>query len=173
MNTTEAATKANVTTKTIRTWCRFGAVQAAKVNGKWNIDETSLTRRIALTAPAKATPTLSIDTMIAIGGSRWTKGQYDRVYLNDWAAFAGIEVSRYNTGNISSANFDGEPIANGRAGELLGKISKVYYDATTSTLHAQHYGADAVSIRTLDGTRYTANLLQMTFDGIRAAVAAL
>ena len=35
MNTTEAATKANVTTKTIRTWCRFGAVNATKAHGRW------------------------------------------------------------------------------------------------------------------------------------------
>lgn len=173
MNTNEAAIKANVTTKTIRTWCRFGAVAATKAHGKWIIDEASLARRITLAAPAKTAPTLSIDTMIAIGGSRWTKGNLDRVYVNDWATFAGIEVSRYGTGNISSASFDGDPIANGRAGELLGAIDKVYFDAADGKLHARHFGADAIQIRTLAGNRYTADLLAATFNGIRAAVAAL
>jgi hypothetical protein len=173
MNTTTAAAKAHVTTATIRTWCRFGAVNATKTNGQWVIDEASLLRRINLGAPAKTTPTLSIETMLAIGGSRWTKAGRDRVYLNDWAPFAGIEASRYNTGNVSSATFDGDPIANGRIGALLGAISKVYYDAADGTLHAQHHGADRVDIRTLAGARYTVNLVQAAFDGIRAAVAAL
>lgn len=46
--TAQAAKRAGVTTATIRTWARYGAVAAVKVNGRWNIDEASLTRRIAL-----------------------------------------------------------------------------------------------------------------------------
>lgn len=46
--TTQAAQRAGVTTATIRTWARYGAVAAVKVGGRWNIDEASLTRRIAL-----------------------------------------------------------------------------------------------------------------------------
>ena len=113
--------------------------------------------------------------MLAIGGSRWTKGQYDRVYLNNWSAFAGIEVQPVRgSGNISSASFDGDPIANGRAGELLGKNQQgLLRRHHRHPARPRHHGADSVDIRTLDGTRYTANLLQMTFDGIRAAIAAL
>lgn len=50
MDTKTAATTANVTISTIRTWCRIGAVGATKASGRWDIDEASLTHRIALTA---------------------------------------------------------------------------------------------------------------------------
>lgn len=46
--TTEAAHTAGVTTATIRTWCRRGAVAAVKVSGRWVIDTDSLRHRIAL-----------------------------------------------------------------------------------------------------------------------------
>ena len=49
MDTKTAAAKANVTTATIRTWCRRNAVAAVKAGGKWAIDETSLHHRISLT----------------------------------------------------------------------------------------------------------------------------
>ena len=50
MNTTAAALEAQVTTATIRTWCRRGVVGAIKVAGRWIIDTASLTRRIAIGA---------------------------------------------------------------------------------------------------------------------------
>lgn len=60
MNTTAAATRANVTTATIRTWCRKGAIAATKRAGRWIIDTTSLAHRITIgaikaarTAPAR------------------------------------------------------------------------------------------------------------------------
>lgn len=46
--TDQAAQQAGVTTPTIRTWCRKGAVAAVKTNGAWAIDEASLRHRIAL-----------------------------------------------------------------------------------------------------------------------------
>lgn len=46
--TTQAAQRAGVTVATIRGWARYGAVAAVKVSGRWNIDEASLTHRIAL-----------------------------------------------------------------------------------------------------------------------------
>jgi hypothetical protein len=46
--TAQAAKQAGVTTATIRTWCRKGAVTAVKTNGAWAIDEASLRHRIAL-----------------------------------------------------------------------------------------------------------------------------
>lgn len=48
MNTTAAATEANVTVATIRTWCRIGAVAAVKTAGRWTIDAASLIHRIAI-----------------------------------------------------------------------------------------------------------------------------
>lgn len=54
-NTTQAAKRAGVTVATIRTWARYGAITATKASGRWNIDEASLTHRIALSrrTPAK------------------------------------------------------------------------------------------------------------------------
>lgn len=48
MNTIAAATAAQVSTTTIRTWCRTGAVAAVKQAGRWVIDSASLYSRIAL-----------------------------------------------------------------------------------------------------------------------------
>lgn len=61
MNTESAAAEANVTVATIRIWCRRGVVSAVKVGRRWDIDETSLARRIALST--KPTPiTVTDDT---------------------------------------------------------------------------------------------------------------
>jgi len=48
MDTTAAATTAGVTVDTIRRWCRYGAIAAAKVAGRWIIEAASLTRRITI-----------------------------------------------------------------------------------------------------------------------------
>lgn len=141
MNTTTAATEAQVTVATIRTWCRIGAVAAAKQAGRWVIDTASLAHRIAIgarrLARKAAKVVLSTDTMTAIGGNRWQRNGMDRVYLNDWAAFAGLEVSTYNTGNISSASYQGEGISNSQAYKLLGCIDKVWYDAADGKIHGR------------------------------------
>lgn len=69
MNTAVAATQANVTTATIRTWCRTGAVAAIKQAGRWIIDAASLAHRItigAMKAPRTA-PARNRDFDLAIG----------------------------------------------------------------------------------------------------------
>lgn len=50
MNTTAAATEAQVTIATIRTWCRRGVIAATKIAGRWVIDSISLAHRIAIGA---------------------------------------------------------------------------------------------------------------------------
>jgi hypothetical protein len=47
-DTATAAHQANVTPRTVRTWCRLGAVAAVKVSGRWVIDTDSLRHRISL-----------------------------------------------------------------------------------------------------------------------------
>lgn len=62
MHTTAAAAEAKVTTATIRTWCRRGVIAATKTAGRWNIDPTSLARRIEIGAQrARKAQTVSID----------------------------------------------------------------------------------------------------------------
>ena len=59
------------------------------------------------------------------GWSRWTKGNFDRLYLNIEKSGV-VEVERYNSGNISYAALNGEKISHARASIILG--TKVYYD---------------------------------------------
>lgn len=170
MNTTTAATKANVTVATIRTWCRIGAVAAAKVAGRWVIDTASLAARIAIgarrAARKAAKVVFSIDTLTAIGGSRWTKAGKDRVYINNWAAFAGIDVDHYKSGNISGATYQGDGISNSQAYKLLGSIDKVWFDAEDGKLHCLYgYGESRVATRQ--------ELWEAVVSGIRGAIAAL
>lgn len=176
MNTTAAAIEANVTVATIRDWARRGVITATKQAGRWIIDTASLAHRITigqLKRPAKKTIAFTVETMTAIGGNRWQRGSMDRVYINDWARFAGIEIEHYRSGSISSASIDGRGIANSRAGRLLGAIDRLYFDATDGQLYAQHHGADEFEIRYLDGERDTINLVARTIAGIRTAIAAL
>jgi hypothetical protein len=166
MDTTTAAQQAKVTVATIRTWCRIGAVAAAKKAGRWVIEAASLAYRVSLTKPAKKAVRFTVETMTAIGGNRWQRGDKDRVYLNDWASLIGLEVSRYNTGNISSAALNGEKISNSEAGRLLGSVDKVYFDNTDGKAHIQWgYGTPRTFGRD--------DLAQAIFGGIRAAIAAL
>jgi hypothetical protein len=72
------------------------------------------------------------------GFKRWTKGDYDRLYID--ATACGLECDTYKSGNISSATFNGESISNARAGRM--KAMKMYVDIATGEFHAEHaYGA--------------------------------
>lgn len=165
MNTKTAAAKANVTTATIRTWCRRNVIAAVKTTRGWDIDEASLNHRIALGKRTPKPVVYTVETITAIGGSRWTKGGHDRVYINDWAEFAGLDIDRYNTGNISSAAYQGEGISNRQASLILGAIDKVWFDAADGKLHAR-YGYSTPRIG-------REQVWDDIATGIRAAVAAL
>lgn len=65
------------------------------------------------------------------GFKRWTKGTYDRLYIN--ATSLGLEYETYKSGSIRSATFNGEEISNSRAGRML--AMKMYIDVTTGELH--------------------------------------
>lgn len=70
LTTTAAATQAHVTTATIRTWCRRGAIAAIKTAGRWIIDASSLARRITIGTwrnTVAASPTPTPGTMAARG----------------------------------------------------------------------------------------------------------
>ena len=65
-----------------------------------------------------------------LGFSRWTKGNLDRMYIN--AAQLGLVCSYYKTGNISSAEFQGESISNCQARRY--KAAKTFIDIKTETV---------------------------------------
>lgn len=62
-----------------------------------------------------------------IGGNLWERSGHRRVYLDDWATLAGINVTHYNSGSISYAEFDGEQLSNSKAYKLLSG-AKVYWE---------------------------------------------
>ena len=167
MNTTTAAQQAGVTVDTVRAWCRIGAVAAHKVAGRWIIRAEFLAYRISLgirRRTRKAAYTL--ENMLAIGGNRWTRGDKDRVYLNDWSDYLGLATATYKTGNISSATLNGEKISNAEAGRLLCAVYKVYFDVPTSKVVIQWGRSEPRSMDRED-------IAQAIFAGIRAEIAAL
>lgn len=169
MNTTAAAIQANVTVATIRTWCRRGIIAATKQAGRWIIDTASLAHRITIGTwkkPVAKPITFTTQNMVAIGGNRWQRGDKDRVYLNNWWDFAGLEIDTYKSGNISSATWQGEYISNNDAGKILGSISKVYFDAADGNLHCQYgYG----NLRSIPCEQ----VWDAIVTGVRTAIAAL
>lgn len=64
------------------------------------------------------------------GAKRWTKGRFDRLYINAWVL--GLECTYYNTGNISSATFKGEHISNCEGYRM--KAAKTYIDIETGEI---------------------------------------
>lgn len=170
MNTTAAATEARVTVATIRTWCRNGVVAATKQAGRWVIDTASLAHRIAIGTLKTARPTrpvaFTIETLTAIGGSRWTKNGMDRIYFNGCSGFAGLETSNYKTGNIASATYKGESISNSQAYKLAGTIEKLWFDLADGQFHCRYGFSES---RVASRKEYLGDVI----DGIRAAIAAL
>ena len=72
--------------------------------------------------------------------SQYQRGSYylPRASYNDPAAadpafkdLFGLEVSRYGTGNISSARLDGQPISNSRAKHLIGMSTAASFNTAT------------------------------------------
>lgn len=73
-----------------------------------------------------------------LGLRRWQKGPHDRVYLPRGASLDktaatvfGLEVDRYNTGNIRDAKLNGEGISNTKARSLLAGLDGAYFDNNT------------------------------------------
>ena len=167
MDTTTAAAQAKVTVATIRTWCRIGAVAATKQAGRWVIETASLAYRISLSARRAARKVIySVETMTAIGGNRWTRGDKDRIYLNDWTRYLGLEIDHYKSGNISYATLNGSKISNSEAYRLGGAVYKVYFDVETGKVVIQWGTSEP---RSMDREDMAAAI----FSSIRAEIAAL
>lgn len=81
--------------------------------------------------------TQKIEQLEKLGGKRWTKAGGVRVYFNDLPQWFGLRVTRYNTGNISSATLDGEPISNSQAQEILEacRFGKLWWDSADEQFH--------------------------------------
>ena len=73
-----------------------------------------------------------INKLIDKGFKRWTKGNYDRLYIN--ADKLGLEYVLYKTGNIFSATFKGRRISNNKASRM--RHAKTYIDIKTEEIYS-------------------------------------
>jgi hypothetical protein len=87
----------------------------------------------------ETTTTITVEQLEAVGGKKWEKAGMSRVYFNDLDEWYGLETSRYNTGNISSARLDGEHISNNQAKKIMYRLSqaKVYFDLADGKFHGR------------------------------------
>jgi hypothetical protein len=69
---------------------------------------------------------------VGAGGVRWTKDGHDRVYFNDLRELFGLRVSRFNTGNVSSASWKGAKISNNEATAILSALQfgQLWFDVS-------------------------------------------
>lgn len=65
------------------------------------------------------------------GFRRWQKGNLDRLYIN--AAQLGLSCEYYGTGNIRSAEFQGNRISNSEGYRM--KTAKTYVDVKTGKVY--------------------------------------
>ena len=78
------------------------------------------------------TPTITAQQILDLGGREWIgRNGQRRIYL-DWPELAGLKISWYKSGSISSATINGEPISNRKAGMLL--AAKVWFDVEAGEL---------------------------------------
>lgn len=73
------------------------------------------------------------------GFKRWTKGDYDRLYINDFELL-GLFVDYYNTGNVCYAEFNGEKISNRQAKKMLN--CAVYIDLNNDMIYTPEWFED-------------------------------
>lgn len=66
---------------------------------------------------------------------RWTKENLDRLYIN--ATQLGLVLTYYKTGNISTAEFNGERISNSEGGRM--KAAKTFIDVKTGKAYSDNY----------------------------------
>lgn len=97
-------------------------------------------------AMMKETEKTTAEKLEALGIEAWERGDMKRYYINDDAleAVFGLRIGRYNTGNISSASLNGEPISNSRAYKLMGR--KIFFDAVKGEwMQSTEYGTRALN----------------------------
>lgn len=69
-----------------------------------------------------------------VGFKRWTKGNFDRLYIN--ATTLGLELTYYKTGNISSAKWNDHFVSNCEGRRMV--AAKTYVDVKTGKIWGTH-----------------------------------
>ncbi|HIE9385308.1 TPA: hypothetical protein ACXRZ0_001753 [Klebsiella pneumoniae] len=87
--------------------------------------------------------TISVDSLIALGGKRWTKNEMDRIYFNSdvIATCIGFDFTTYKTGNISQVSLGGRSISNGRGQKIRTAICccKFWFDLNDKKFHITNF----------------------------------
>lgn len=73
-----------------------------------------------------------ISSLTSKGFKRWTKGNCDRLYIN--ARDLGLVCTYYKTGNIHSAEFNGERISNSMGYRY--KAAKTFVDVSNGKVYS-------------------------------------
>lgn len=100
--------------------------------------------KIALTDQWKAIKTIKlndnqIEALENDGWSRWTKGNFDCFYFNP-DKNGVLELTYYNSGNIDTADWDGERISNGEAYRIKGM--KCYINVDNAKIVVKFWGSN-------------------------------
>lgn len=84
----------------------------------------------------------TLNQLESAGGKLWEKNGMRRVYFNSLSDRIGLSVSRYKTGNISSASLGDESISNSRARRIISNLEygKIYYDLNDSKFYTKNLG---------------------------------
>ena len=75
-----------------------------------------------------------ITKLIDNGFKRWTKGNYDRLYIN--ASNLGLVCEYYNTGNVKHAEYNGVGISNCEARRM--KAANTFIDIKTGRIYSDN-----------------------------------
>lgn len=89
----------------------------------------------------------NIDKLTRIG-SEWQNGRMHRIYFNNLENLVSLEITRYGSGNVSSAYLDGEKISNSRADRIAWSLQhgKFWYDVNDGQFHSRDIGDNTVEL---------------------------
>lgn len=100
--------------------------------------------KIALTDQWKAVRAMRLNEeqiakLESDGWSRWTKGNFDRLYFNP-DKNGVLELTYHKSGNIDSADWNGERVSNGEAYRI--KSMKCWVDVDNAKIQVRFYGSN-------------------------------
>lgn len=76
--------------------------------------------------------TKTLEKLVEMGAKEWQKGSMKRLYLNGAITkLVGLYVARYNSGNISYAELNGEKISNSEGYRIINAADRLYIDLDT------------------------------------------
>lgn len=94
-----------------------------------------------------AVANITVEELVAVGGSHWQKNSMDRIYFNNLPRWYGLEVDRSGSGAVRSARFRGESISNSRGDELAYAVNrgKLWFDVVTGQFMSQDLSDEMAS----------------------------